>query len=214
MDALPGVSHEKREAVSHLSAEPWRFTGFWQRYQRPLQYFVAALLGTRCATDPACAPADVVQEIMIKIYRSRHRFDAGRSESAWVYSIARNHCRDLLRRNRTGRRHINRNIDVVTGAVQAGTGPTAAGCRSTTHVPVARTSEEPDQQLLAAELRRTVRAFMESLKPDDRAMLFLRFYEEMPYSRIAHTVGRPEGTVRYRIHEIKKRLKAYVEAEQ
>lgn len=37
---------------------------------------------------------------------------------------------------------------------------------------------------------------------DDRQLLFLRFYESLRVREIAGIVGQPEGTVKYRLHEL------------
>jgi RNA polymerase sigma factor (sigma-70 family) len=43
-------------------------------------------------------------------------------------------------------------------------------------------------------------AALANLDPERRAVLVLRFYEDLPYERIAEIVECPVGTVRSRIH--------------
>ncbi|MFW5744251.1 MAG: RNA polymerase sigma factor [Spirochaetota bacterium] len=165
------------------------FTSLWRRFHRPLAYFVSAQLADGSG-DPAVQVDDAVQEIMVKLYRARDRYDARRPLAAWVYSIARNHCVDLKRRWRSRDQY-------------------AAELPEPELVP---NDNDPEHHLLTQELFAAIDGFVESLEPDDRVILLLRYYEELPYAEIACATGRPEGTVRYRIHEIKKRLRTYMEA--
>jgi RNA polymerase sigma-70 factor (ECF subfamily) len=45
-----------------------------------------------------------------------------------------------------------------------------------------------------------------SLPPEQREVVFLAFYEELPYEEIARVQGVPEGTVKSRMFHAKKRL--------
>ncbi len=185
----------KGQAVQNANdrgATGHEFTELWHRYQRPLTYFVSSLLRSGVTGDAAAEAEDAVQEIMLKVYRSLERYDGRRSMSAWVYTIARNHCADLRRKRRVLRMPLDQDDEGVEAL---------AGERYRT----------PEQAYLAEELRRSIDSFMATLGPEDRTVLFLRFYEELPYGEIAAVTGRPEGTVRYRVHELKRHLRDYLE---
>ena len=163
------------------------FASVWKRYARPLAYFVTASLGT-------AEVEDAVQEIMLKVYRGRRQFDCSRSLSAWVYAVARNHCRDARRRR------ARRPQEAVSepGVVDAAAAPEELG---------------PEEALLGAETRRLIRESLEALPHDDRQILFLHYFEGLSCAEIAAVIGRPEGTVKYRIHTAKKVLRRALEKE-
>lgn len=163
------------------------FAAVWKRYARPLAYFVGATLGEGEVED-------VVQEIMLKLYRGGRRFDRSRSLSAWVYAVARNHCRDERRR----RARRPRGVDEEPGEGFEAAAGNEAG---------------PEETLMAAETRRQIREAMRALPADDRLILFLHYFEELSGAEIADVVGRPEGTVKYRIHAAKKVLRRRLEKE-
>lgn len=173
-----------------LPAAPDSFENLWFQFQKPLHYFVRSFVTGHNSGDPSLQTDDAVQEIMLKVYRSRDRFDPDRSERAWIYSIARNHCLDLRRRADVARRHLSE--------------------AEVTEVACAR-HQPPDELYLENELRNEVARFVATLGADDRSLLFLRFYEDLSHKEIAQVFGRPEGTIRSRIHELKRRLKVYME---
>ena len=164
----------------------------WHRHHASLCYFVRRIMGAGEHVE------DTVQEIMLKLHRSLPRYDGRRgSVSGWLYTIARNHCRDLRRRSRTVPFHRDGEIDLDRLPASSGTGALA----------------QPEEALLSAEDRGMVDRFMEGLAPNDRSILFLRFYEDLSYRDIGEILGRPEGTIRYRVHELKKQLAEHVRIE-
>lgn len=184
--------NERSHADCTTESLPLAFERLWERYHKPLTWFVGGYLGALRNGDRAHEVDDAVQEIMLKVFRSMDRFDGSRSVSTWVYSIARNHCIDIQRRTRT------------RGSLAA---PEAR-----VELVAAPTRQQPQERHLEREVRDEIDAYLSTLDPDDRTMLMLRFYEDLPYARIAKSVGRPEGTVKYRIHEIKAGLRAWLEA--
>lgn len=183
---------DRRKTSSASAPSPRTFEQLWERYHKPLTWFVSGHLGALRNGDRAREVDDAVQEIMVKVYRSIDRFDHRRKMSTWIYSIARNHCIDIQRRARTRGR---------VAAPEARVELVAAPAR-----------QQPQERYLEREVHEEIDAYVDTLDADDRTMLMLRFYEDLPYEEIARTVGRPAGTVRYRIHEIKAGLKAWLEA--
>jgi RNA polymerase sigma-70 factor (ECF subfamily) len=190
----------ERHTVDRAGADR-SFEELWHRYQRPLTFFVTGLLPRRGAGDVAREAEDAVQEIMLKVYKNLAHYDGRRSMSAWIYTIARNHCTDLRRKRRVLSMSLDDDAD--------GAPPTAAAAAAAAE----QRYRTPEQAYLAQEVRRSIDTFMAELGSEDRSVLFLRFFEELPYAEIADVTGRPAGTVRYRVHELKKRLKDYLEDE-
>lgn len=71
-------------------------------------------------------------------------------------------------------------------------------------VPAER-AEEPDPAATVERETRVQRAVAE-LSPEHREVVFLAFYEGLPYEEIARLQGVPEGTVKSRMFHAKKRL--------
>lgn len=179
-----------RHAEQNTESRPVTFESLWSRFHRPMVWFVTGYL-RRMGNGRMSNVDDEVQEIMLKVWQSIGRLDAGRNVTAWVYAVARNHCIDRQRRSR--RTPVELNSEAVVDS------PSFPG------------DSDPEELYTKKELRETVGSFVESLDSEDRMILMLRYYEDLPYREISDAVGRPEGTVKYRVHELKNRLRAQLE---
>jgi RNA polymerase sigma-70 factor, ECF subfamily len=164
------------------------FRRIWREYYPRLLVFVRAQGG------PAAAEAeDTVQEIMEKIFRAMGTYDPAWRFSTWTYTVARNTCRDRARRRRC------RPTVWSLSDLPAGAEPFHA--------------RSPEQELMAAQAVELVRAFFRREQPENRQIAFLRFAERMRCAEIAAVMEMPVGTVKFRIHEMRRRLSSCLEAE-
>jgi RNA polymerase sigma-70 factor (ECF subfamily) len=53
---------------------------------------------------------------------------------------------------------------------------------------------------------------MDELAPDDRAVLHLRYFLELPEREIAVAIDKAPGTVKSRLHRASQRLRAVIES--
>src|SRR5207237_6311742 len=61
------------------------------RYQRELYHFLVRFLGNRAAAE------DVFQETFLQVHQSAEQFDPQRRFRPWLFTIAANKARDLIR---------------------------------------------------------------------------------------------------------------------
>ncbi len=180
MTGSDAPSHDRR-----LTAWPTSFEELWSTYQKPLAFFASRIL----RRNPGSAVVeDAVQEIIAKVVASRRRFRPEQNLRTWVYSIARNHCVDIVRSER--RRSI---VPMGDGAE------------------LISAAREPEGELIRNAEQEAVHNALGRLDSDDQSILFLRYFEEMSYAEIAEVVRRPEGTIRYRVHMAKSALKKRLE---
>lgn len=160
------------------------FAEIWKEYHPRLRFFVRSIL------DPETGGEidDVVQEVMFRVYRGLSGIDACRPLKAWIYAVARNYCTDLRRKCRRarGRGFTRAAVDAEREPDRHGPGPLEA--------------------TLGRELHDDIHEFLDSLGEGDRTTLYLRYFEDLSYREIAGIIGRPEGTVKYRVHCLKERL--------
>jgi RNA polymerase sigma-70 factor (ECF subfamily) len=117
---------------------------------------------------------DVVQQTFLQLHRARRDFAPGAKLRPWLFTIALNLCRDLHRYR--GRRHEMPVEDVVLVA------------------------PEPASAAESQELQQKVRLALGRLSEDQRAVIELHWFEELPFNEIAVIVGASAGAVRVRAH--------------
>jgi RNA polymerase sigma factor (sigma-70 family) len=159
----------------------------WERYYARLTVFVRG-----CGVHPD-EVEDVVQDTMEKVVRGIEGYDPARGFSTWVYTIAKNTCRDRARRQRA--RPPARPLSGEQGGVEP------------FH------SLTPEKEFLHGETERAVSRFLAEEGPETRQIAFLRFSQSLRYAEIAGIMGIPVGTVKSRVHEIRRRLGLRLEEE-
>lgn len=111
---------------------------------------------------------DATMDIFIKVRQKLSQYDSSRPFGAWLYTVAANHCWDLLRR-RKGRQ------DLETGEIE--------------NMPL----EHPDpgqlEQLIEQSTSQEVRRALDQLPARARMALVLRYYADMSYDDVAATLG-------------------------
>ena len=133
---------------------------------------------------------ELAQDTWALVWQGREKYRADGGFVAWLVTVARNHCRNELRRRK-----------VVAGQERAPVLDEAA-C-------------SPGQLdgLLVEERRRRVRAALAELSLPLREALLLRYAEDLRYDEIAAVVGTGESTLRSRVHHGLKALKEKLEKE-
>lgn len=124
---------------------------------------------------------DVVQEILVQLWRSRARFDGRAKVSTWIYRVALNVAISAYRRER---RHRDRRAEFDESAV------------------VAR--ELPDST--KDDVRRLMTA-IDRLDELNRALVLLDL-DGNDHASIADVLGLSTSNVSTRLHRIRKRLEA------
>lgn len=139
---------------------------------------------------------DSAQEALEKIVTSIAKFDPAKGTfRAWALTVARNTCRDRMRR-----RGLERRTFVDDGDEVAGYAP----------------SELPDVErvALARIESRRLAAALETLPEPMRLAIVLFHVHDSSYEEIAEALEVPIGTVMTWLHRGRKRLRAQLELEE
>lgn len=162
-----------------------------RRHQRRI-YRLAVHL-TRNASEAE----DITQEAFVRAYQALDRFD-GRSEPfTWLYRIAVNLSLNTIRARKT-RGNTTPADDPRIDALLTDSRPGDA--------------LDPQQQ---THRRRLIEALLEGidgLSDTLRTTLVIVCVDGVPHEEAAAVLGCPEGTVAWRVHEARRKLKAYLES--
>lgn len=137
---------------------------------------------------------DVAQNAFLKAWRSLPSFRGDCAFSTWIYRIAvncaRDHCRIASRHPTVSLTRNDTDDEEVT-----------------IDVPVSEGDTVPESALERQETIRIVRAAIEALPEDMRAVILLRDMEDLSYADIAALLHLEIGTVKSRLNRARRTLK-------
>jgi RNA polymerase sigma-70 factor (ECF subfamily) len=134
--------------------------------------------------DPEAAD-EAAQEAMTRAWRQRGSCQSPGAPGPWVAQIARNEALRLWQREKRAR---DRSAELEEE----------------------RAGGEPlEDQLIR---RVSVRQALDTLTDEERRLVNLRYESDLAHPAIAEVLGWPEGTVKVRLHRIRKRLATLIEA--
>ena len=134
---------------------------------------------------------DLVAETFLAGLAGREGYDPVKADPrAWLYGIATN----LLRR------HFRQELRGLAATAKA-----AAAVTETGDDPAAAVPERVDAQVLVGRLA----AGIAGLTQDDRDVLLLTAWAGLDSNEIAQALGIPVGTVRSRLHRVRRQLRTH-----
>lgn len=133
----------------------------------------------------AARAEDAAQEVFVKVYRARRKYEPKAKFSTWLYRIAVNHCINEIRSRKSR--------PVVTTPAQ--------------NLAEEPAGEHPDSHLSRREMQEIVKAAVDALPENQRMAVILARYEEMSYDEIAETMDLSLEAVKSVLHRAKENLK-------
>ncbi|MBN1147838.1 MAG: sigma-70 family RNA polymerase sigma factor [Anaerolineales bacterium] len=158
--------------------DPQAFTSLVETYQRPVYNLCYRMLGN--AQDAE----DAAQETFLRAYKSMRRYDASRSFSTWLLSIAAHYCIDQIRRRRM-------QLVSVEDLPMPDLPDPAPGIET---------------KLSRKEEQRRVRAALETLEPVDRAAVVMYYWYDFSYQEIGQALSLTVSAVKSRLHRARRAM--------
>ena len=153
------------------------------RYERELYHFLVRFLGDRAAAE------DVFQETFLQIHQSADQFDPQRRFRPWLFTIAANKARDLIRSQ--ARRPTN--------PLQASITP--GDSDSGEFIDLMQSVDAfPEAPMERRELQESVQKTVMGMPDHLREILLLSYFHQFPYKQISDILDIPLGTVKSRLH--------------
>ena len=159
------------------------FEAMYRQYERLVYRNAYLITGTKEEAE------DVLQEVFLSVWKSRHTFDPAKSKlSTWLHRITVNECFRKKRKQDPAQVSIE-DIDI----------------------PSPQDSQE-DSVITKEEYAELMKA-MNDLDHKHRAVLVLRYFNELSYDEIAQAMDIPLGTVKSRIFQALGTLKTKLQVE-
>ena len=164
------------------------FRALIQRHQDDLIRFLLRLTGDRQTAE------DVFQETFLQVHISADTFDATRRFKPWLFTIAANKARDMLRK-KVRRQEVDLSAPVSRDAgARGGEGGQTFVDLMEVDVP------SPDEGLQDQERDQLVQKAVDRMPPSLKEILLLAYFQRLSYAQIAEELDIPLGTVKSRLH--------------
>ena len=146
-------------------------------------------------TQNADEADDLVQETVLKAYKSFDSFEPGTNFKAWFFRIMINQFRYNYRKSlRSPQTTVLDDAPDIYMFIQSAN----AGLLEDT--------EDPAKLVIARMTEEQINAALSALPEEFRIVAALYFMDELAYHEIAEMIGCPVGTVRSRLHRARKLL--------
>ena len=168
------MAHELELIEAFQNGDDFAFVSLYNRYKGSVYSFAVRMLLDRDAAK------DAMQETFLRIYENRDRLLKTHAFRAWLFSVARNQCLNMLRQ---GNRRVRLDENLKARLQQ----------------PASGTLEKAEQIAI-------VNHFLGLLKPEYREVIVLREFQNMSYAEIAAVTKSTLAAVKSRLFKARRKL--------
>ena len=168
------------------SGDPTAYNELMKLYRDPLYFMLYEKVG-----DQELAK-DLTIEALGKAFKKLHLYTPTYVFSTWLFTVARNHCIDYLRKHKLPTISIDKMMLDDDGK------------RNT--FDLKSTDLNPEQKMEKKQRIAILRQIVDQLKPKYRDLVKLRYFKEMTYDEIATILDVPIGTVKAQLHRSREQL--------
>jgi len=168
------------------SGDPAAYNELMKLYRDPLYFMLYEKVN-----DQELAK-DLTIEALGKAFKKLHLYIPDYTFSTWLFTVARNHCIDYLRKHKLPTISIDKmmldedgkriNFDLISNDLN------------------------PEQKMEKIQRIAILRQIVDQLKPKSRDLVKLRYFKELSYEEIAKTLDIPIGTVKAQLHRSREQL--------
>lgn len=181
ISGLGGLTDEELAAqAAREGSDGAAFTALIDRHRERVWRVCWRLMGSEHDAE------DAAQEVFVRLFFDRGKFSGRSRYSTWLHGVAIRTCL-LLRRSRSRRRRREDAGEAGRIEVEADAKP---------------------QGTAAVDASHDIRALLEGLDEEDRALVLMRFAENHDYDELAEMFGTTAGACRMRISRIREKLSA------
>ena len=148
-----------------------------QKYRRPIIHFMYRATRTEGAAE------ELAQEVFLRVYRSRHTYEANAKFTTWLYRIATNLSMNYARDTKHERPENTVSVDEKDQATGLG-------------FDVPDTSLSVEQNMVRRERLMAIRQRVLSLPDKQRNAVLMHKYQDMDYKQIAEVLRLSESATK------------------
>lgn len=168
------------------SGDPSAYSELLKIYRDPLYFMLYEKVNNQEVAK------DLTIEALGKAFKKLHLYTPDYTFSTWLFTVARNHCIDYLRKQKLPTSSIDSMMVDENG--------------KRTNFDLLSSELNPEQKLEKIQRIAILRQIVDQLKPKYRDLVKLRYFKELSYEEVADALGLPIGTVKAQLHRSREQL--------
>ena len=168
------------------SGDPAAYSELMKLYRDPLYFMLYEKV-----SDQELAK-DLTIESLGKAFQKLHLYTPDYTFSTWLFTLARNHCIDYLRKHKLPTISIDKMMLDEDG--------------KRTNFDLVSNDLNPEQKMEKKQRIAFLRQIVDQLKPVYRDLVKMRYFKELSYEEIAESLDIPIGTVKAQLHRSREQL--------
>jgi RNA polymerase sigma-70 factor (ECF subfamily) len=153
------------------------------------QYQVRALRAAVLVTQDRALAEDVVQTKFVELFRRVQSYDPGRPFAPWF---------------------LRGVVNAAISAMQIETRISGFGDEMKEFEDLIDAAPQPETRAMQSEFAQKVQRSLLKLSPEQRGAVVMRYYLEMSEIEIAEASRVPKGTIKWRLHAARERLRKFL----
>lgn len=168
------------------TGDPKAYTELMKLYRDPLYFMIYEKISDQDVAK------DLTIESLGKAFKKLHLYKPDFTFSTWLFTVARNHCIDYLRKKKLPTFSIDKMMLNDDGRKS--------------NFDLESKDPNPEQILIKKQRVKILRRIVDQLKPKYRDLVKLRYFKEYSYEEIAQELDLPLGTVKAQLHRSRDQL--------
>ena len=168
------------------NGDPNAYSELMRLYRDPLYFMLYEKVSNQEVAK------DLTIEALGKAFKKLHLYTPEYVFSTWLFTLARNHCIDYLRKHKLPTTSIDKMMIDEDG--------------KRTTFDLISNDLKPDQYMQKKQRIAILRKIVDQLKPKYRDLVKLRYFKEMTYEEVSKTLNIPIGTVKAQLHRSREQL--------
>jgi RNA polymerase sigma-70 factor, ECF subfamily len=186
MEAVAAIERDAELMLRVREGDDTSFALLLERHRGPVVHFLFRMVQHQAVSE------ELAQEVFLRVYRSRARYEPTAKFTTWLFSIATHLALNWIRDGKKEKGHESLNEEFLDGVERQ----------------VADRQPNVEQELLYEVKLREVRNAIEGLPSKQRAAVLMHKYEELEYSQIAKALSCSESAVKSLLFRAYETLRA------
>jgi RNA polymerase sigma-70 factor (ECF subfamily) len=174
------LDQDRNRVTRVLAGDHDAFTELVHDYERAVFNLTYRMLNDNVEAE------DAAQETFLRAFRNLEKYDPSRSFKTWLLSIASHFCIDLIRKRRMSFLSLDEFLPSQWLMISD--------------------DDSVEDEAINRERRDWLQEMLTNLRPEERAIIVLRYWHDLSYEEIAQTLDTNRGVIKSRLFRARQAL--------